>query len=518
MAISDREIPPLDRDGPDRQRWLVLAHQGGDVDAFPAIVRDNYPGLAAHAARRLGDPRAAEDAVQETLLRAYRGLVSFNGDYHLRAWLHRILDNVCTDEGCRRKRESDANERWMAMPAESGVSAEEAAEVSVARDQVARAIAQLPPSYREALVLRDIYELEYADVASRAGITEQNARARVHRARAALRRLVEGTAGIGAVVRGVRRATRWMPRLAQHVSNTATAVSEAANLPARAGYAITAVATTSAAAAVIAGPLLGGSLGASTQPPPAIVVSTPTAPPTSATGSVTVGPARWAAVAPSFAAAATTTAPPTTTSPATTTTEAAKVAVAPPAGTSPGAPTAPTVLAEVDSSRVIVDAAGGTTEEAADITIGTAAPLAGSLSTTLVLPAASGPACTGSLAGRFYWSAPSGSSGASRLSLTTVLISDSSQPGATVYELRGTGVVTGGSGGFAGDTDVTGTVTVPDDGSLGSVHLVFTGPSGGPAPTPCPASASTSTTAAPTTTSPPSTTTSTPALASAAAS
>src|SRR5579872_3028244 len=241
MAISDREIPSFDTTGPDRDRLLVAAHRAGDPQAFVEIVRDNYRSLLGHAMRRLNDSRAAEDAVQETLLRAYRGLPVFNGDYRLQAWLHRILTNVCYDEGARRRREAEANERYFAMPVPAGASVEEEAEYQQARLEVERGIAQLPDSYREALVLRDIYELEYADVASRTGITEQNARARVHRARAALRRLVEPTAAFGAILgRGFRRATRWAPRVAEHVSNASAQMSDVVNTAPRASYAITA--------------------------------------------------------------------------------------------------------------------------------------------------------------------------------------------------------------------------------------------------------------------------------------
>ena len=106
MAITDREISPPEFTGPDGDRRLVEAHRGGNPDAFPELVRANYGGLLAHGMRRLGDLRAAEDAVQETLLRAYRGLATFNGDYRLQPWLHRILTNVCHDEGDRRRREA----------------------------------------------------------------------------------------------------------------------------------------------------------------------------------------------------------------------------------------------------------------------------------------------------------------------------------------------------------------------------------------------------------------------------
>src|SRR5581483_3494867 len=85
----------LEGESGDRERYLVLAHQAGDPFAFTEIVKDHYASLFAHALRKMGDQRSAEDVVQDSLLRAYKGLHSFSGDYNLNAWLHRIVNNVC---------------------------------------------------------------------------------------------------------------------------------------------------------------------------------------------------------------------------------------------------------------------------------------------------------------------------------------------------------------------------------------------------------------------------------------
>ena len=84
----------LEGESGDRERYLVLAHQAGDPFAFTEIVKDHYTALYAHAIRRMGDQRAAEDVVQDALLRAYRGLDKFSGEFKLSAWLHRIVDNI----------------------------------------------------------------------------------------------------------------------------------------------------------------------------------------------------------------------------------------------------------------------------------------------------------------------------------------------------------------------------------------------------------------------------------------
>ncbi len=180
MAISDLD-PKL----------LVEAHNGGDDHAFAQIVRAHDQGLFAHALSRLHDVQAAEDAVQETFVRAYRAMPRFEGDFHLRAWLHRILTNVCHDEGARRRRDGLLVDRVSCQEVVGG----EAADVDIERldlrpDVVAQALGQLSDSYREALVLRYVQELSYEEVAAATGVTEGNARVRVMRGRVALKRVL----------------------------------------------------------------------------------------------------------------------------------------------------------------------------------------------------------------------------------------------------------------------------------------------------------------------------------------
>ena len=86
---------------------LVAAHQAGDEEAFEELVREYRPALFAHGRRKLYCDAAAEDAVQEALVRAFRALPKFNGEYRLGPWLHRIMANVCVDEVNRRQSEGD---------------------------------------------------------------------------------------------------------------------------------------------------------------------------------------------------------------------------------------------------------------------------------------------------------------------------------------------------------------------------------------------------------------------------
>src|SRR5262249_22633191 len=84
------------------EQGLVDAARGGDEDAFRQIVEEYRPALLAHCYRMLGSLHDAEDALQDTLLRVWRGLPEFEGRRALRTWLHRVATKACLDASARR--------------------------------------------------------------------------------------------------------------------------------------------------------------------------------------------------------------------------------------------------------------------------------------------------------------------------------------------------------------------------------------------------------------------------------
>src|SRR5215217_9229451 len=84
----------LAAEGVNASRLLEAARRG-DEDAYTRLVEAHRPELHAHCYRMLGSPADAEDALQETLLRAWRGLPGFAGRSSLRSWLYAIATNVC---------------------------------------------------------------------------------------------------------------------------------------------------------------------------------------------------------------------------------------------------------------------------------------------------------------------------------------------------------------------------------------------------------------------------------------
>ena len=177
-------------------RELLAAHLAGNSDAFDEIVREHRPALHRHALRRLSCEASAEDAVQETLVRAYKALPNFSGEYRLGPWLHRILQNVCADEGNRRKRDFDKLGRVAALPLErmDSPSIEEELHLDFDDSDLQEALKNLSDPYREALSMRYVDDLDYSQVSQAAGVSEQNARARVSRAKSFMKQSMRGLA------------------------------------------------------------------------------------------------------------------------------------------------------------------------------------------------------------------------------------------------------------------------------------------------------------------------------------
>ena len=134
--------------------------------AFSRLVREHAAVLHGVAARLLPRAADAEDAVQETYLRAWRALDRFRHEARPRTWLFRILLNTCHDRRRRhglRRREQGAERLQPADPARRTVRRELV-------DRVLDAVDELPPRQRECLLLRVHAGLEYAEIASLLGI------------------------------------------------------------------------------------------------------------------------------------------------------------------------------------------------------------------------------------------------------------------------------------------------------------------------------------------------------------
>lgn len=168
---------------PDEVEQALLTRcRAGDQAAFQALLRPQLPALLGLARRCCRDQHWAEDLVQETLVRAFRGLASFRGDAALRTWLFTILVRLAGEPG--RWRHEDAVESLATdIPDHLPAPAEDLAIQRELNDRLAEAMERLTTRQRTALHLRAAEGLDYATIGNVLGCTPVAARMHVLAAR-----------------------------------------------------------------------------------------------------------------------------------------------------------------------------------------------------------------------------------------------------------------------------------------------------------------------------------------------
>lgn len=187
---------------PDDEAALVTGLKAGDPRAFETLVRANTGRLLSVTRRILRHEEDARDAVQDAFIAAHRAIGSFAGDAKLSTWLHRIAVNAALMKLRSRKAHPEESlDGLLPVFDETGHHAEpphawtETGEAGLTRDETARivraAVDRLPDGYRTILILRDLEELDTGQAADALGITPNAAKIRLHRARQALRTLLD---------------------------------------------------------------------------------------------------------------------------------------------------------------------------------------------------------------------------------------------------------------------------------------------------------------------------------------
>lgn len=179
----------------------VAAATAGDESAFATLVRHHERELHIHCYRMLGSFEEAEDAVQETFLRAWHRRDTFDGDSGFRAWLYRIATNACLDALRRRSRRPVASSSPSEVPwlqpypdrLLDEVAPREAEPDAVAVDRETielaflAAVQLLPPRQRAVLILRDVLGWPANETAEALDLTVASANSALQRARATMR-------------------------------------------------------------------------------------------------------------------------------------------------------------------------------------------------------------------------------------------------------------------------------------------------------------------------------------------
>lgn len=178
---------------------LVARLQAGDPDAYETLVRTHSGRLLSVARRFLPNNEDAQDAVQEAFIKAFRAIGTFEERAQLHTWLHRILVNTALMKiRSRKRRPEESIDDLLPTFQPDGHQTTESREWSDAifeRKETAaivrQAIAQLPDQYRLVLTLRDIEERDTIETAAALGTTTTVVKVRLHRARQALRTLLD---------------------------------------------------------------------------------------------------------------------------------------------------------------------------------------------------------------------------------------------------------------------------------------------------------------------------------------
>jgi RNA polymerase sigma-70 factor, ECF subfamily len=166
---------------------LVRRVRAGELDSFTTLVHRYYPRCLRFGLRMLGERADAEEAVQDAFLRAYRSLDRYEERDRFGSWMFQILANQCRTLGAKRRRRErtfvpyDVVADFSDQPADGFLAAE-----------LQRALMQLAPDHREALLLKFVEDHSYEDMAEMTGVGVSALKMRVKRAREQLRTLTRG--------------------------------------------------------------------------------------------------------------------------------------------------------------------------------------------------------------------------------------------------------------------------------------------------------------------------------------
>ena len=170
-------------------RSLVAAAQGGDRRSLDILLRRHYDKVHAVCRRIAGSSRDADDAAQEAMISIVKGIHRFDGRSAFTTWIYRIATNAALDELRRRNRRpalhSVTDDDGYAPESVDPLS-ERTVESVADRLAIDEALANLPEEFKAAVVLRDVCDLDYAEIADVLDVPVGTVKSRIARARAQL--------------------------------------------------------------------------------------------------------------------------------------------------------------------------------------------------------------------------------------------------------------------------------------------------------------------------------------------
>ena len=175
----------------EEEHRIIDDVRSGNVNAFEQLVADQSKIVYNLCLRMVGNEQDAYDLSQEAFLKAYTNLSAFRGDSKFSSWLYRMTTNLCLDFLRRRSRQKtvpftydtdDGGEDFLQIP-DNAPSPETEAERRELRDAVRQGLSKLPEGQREILLLREIGQLSYEEIAGQLALEPGTVKSRIFRAR-----------------------------------------------------------------------------------------------------------------------------------------------------------------------------------------------------------------------------------------------------------------------------------------------------------------------------------------------
>ena len=189
----------LDALNPMSDEDLMSQFQAGSVEAFDILVSRYKDPLTNYIYRFIGDMKECEDLLQETFLRVYRNRHSYRRIARFSTWLYTIAGNLARSEYRKRKRRrisslqsinKNDEEYEMEVPDET-FSPDIDTESTIQDFYIQEALSQIPEEFREVVVLRDVQQLSYDEIAEITGLPMGTVKSRINRGRTKLQILLK---------------------------------------------------------------------------------------------------------------------------------------------------------------------------------------------------------------------------------------------------------------------------------------------------------------------------------------
>lgn len=186
---------------PTQEKELIKKCQQGDIEAFEKLVLSYQKKVFTITYRYMGRREEAEDLAQEAFIKVYRSIKNFRGESSFSTWLYHVVTNVCRDALRKNSRRLEEDSLDCAVTTEKGEIHREVVDWSLSPGPIYEQkelgeflqslINQLTPEYKEVIIMRELQELSYEEIAEAAGCSLGTVKSRLSRARKILRSLIE---------------------------------------------------------------------------------------------------------------------------------------------------------------------------------------------------------------------------------------------------------------------------------------------------------------------------------------